>query len=247
MAIETLPEASLPVTRPFRVKFGFLTSTPIIAVVDFLWHGKRVSARGGLLLCLACAGVAAATVSDVQLNARGACLALASVLTGIAQKMLNEHLQQRGGLSSLQLMQLAFPPMTLIGLALVPAMDPPGVLDALSRVAADADALMSLGASALAAICINVSTTLVLGATSALSLVLLGQVKTCSVLLAGALLFDAVPTTRAATGSAMAVASIGVFAYLKVAGLERQRGERKVESAPLLRDGAPASITAYAA
>ncbi|MCC8970538.1 ABC transporter permease [Bradyrhizobium brasilense] len=32
MAIETLPESTLPVTRPFRVKFGFLTSTPIIAV-----------------------------------------------------------------------------------------------------------------------------------------------------------------------------------------------------------------------
>ncbi|MFQ3453677.1 MULTISPECIES: ABC transporter permease [Bradyrhizobium] len=32
MAIETLPESSIPVTRPFRVKFGFLTSTPIIAI-----------------------------------------------------------------------------------------------------------------------------------------------------------------------------------------------------------------------
>ena len=32
MAIETLPESSIPVTRPFRVKFGFLTATPIIAV-----------------------------------------------------------------------------------------------------------------------------------------------------------------------------------------------------------------------
>jgi peptide/nickel transport system permease protein len=32
MAIETLPESSIPVTRPFRVKFGFLASTPIIAV-----------------------------------------------------------------------------------------------------------------------------------------------------------------------------------------------------------------------
>lgn len=32
MAIDTLPESSLPVTRPFRVRFGFLTSTPIIAV-----------------------------------------------------------------------------------------------------------------------------------------------------------------------------------------------------------------------
>ncbi|MGF6307854.1 peptide/nickel transport system permease protein [Bradyrhizobium sp. i1.8.4] len=31
MAIETLPESSIPVTRPFRVKLGFLTSTPIIA------------------------------------------------------------------------------------------------------------------------------------------------------------------------------------------------------------------------
>ena len=32
MAIETLPEPSIPVTTPFRPKFGFLTSTPIIAV-----------------------------------------------------------------------------------------------------------------------------------------------------------------------------------------------------------------------
>ncbi|WP_338827745.1 ABC transporter permease [Bradyrhizobium sp. 27S5] len=32
MAIETLPESTIPVTRPFRVKLGFLTSTPIIAV-----------------------------------------------------------------------------------------------------------------------------------------------------------------------------------------------------------------------
>jgi peptide/nickel transport system permease protein len=32
MAIETLPEPSIPVTTPFRPAFGFLTSTPIIAV-----------------------------------------------------------------------------------------------------------------------------------------------------------------------------------------------------------------------
>jgi len=32
MAIDTIPESTLPVTRPFRMKFGFLTATPIIAV-----------------------------------------------------------------------------------------------------------------------------------------------------------------------------------------------------------------------
>src|SRR5262245_66630630 len=32
MAIETLPEPSIPITAPLRPRFGFLTATPIIAV-----------------------------------------------------------------------------------------------------------------------------------------------------------------------------------------------------------------------
>src|SRR6201986_1245006 len=31
MAIETLPEPSIPITTPLRPRFGFLTETPIIA------------------------------------------------------------------------------------------------------------------------------------------------------------------------------------------------------------------------
>ena len=36
MAIETLPEPTIPVTTPFRPKFGFLTATPIIATATVL-------------------------------------------------------------------------------------------------------------------------------------------------------------------------------------------------------------------
>ena len=36
MAIESLPEPSIPVTTPFRPRLGFLTSTPIIAVATVL-------------------------------------------------------------------------------------------------------------------------------------------------------------------------------------------------------------------
>lgn len=36
MAIETLPEPSISVTRPFKLRFGFLTSTPIIATATVL-------------------------------------------------------------------------------------------------------------------------------------------------------------------------------------------------------------------
>lgn len=34
MAIETLPEPSLPITTPLRPRFGFLASTPIIAIAS---------------------------------------------------------------------------------------------------------------------------------------------------------------------------------------------------------------------
>ena len=37
MAIETLPEPSIPVTTPFRPGLGFLTATPIIAAAT-IWH-----------------------------------------------------------------------------------------------------------------------------------------------------------------------------------------------------------------
>src|SRR5215475_1165353 len=32
MAIETLPEPSIPITAPLRPRFGFLTATPIVAI-----------------------------------------------------------------------------------------------------------------------------------------------------------------------------------------------------------------------
>lgn len=187
-------------------------TTPAVALVDYLWHGKRVTGCRAALLACACCGIALATVSDVQLNARGSSLALASISTGIVQKMINEHLQQRGGLSTLQLMYLAFPYMTLIGCGLIPILDPPG----LTSVAFTSDMLTQLGASAAAAVCINFSTTLVLGATSALSLVLLGQLKTCAVLVAGVLLFDAPPRRAAVLGASVAILSIGWYALLKV-------------------------------
>jgi len=78
-------------------------TTPIIACIDTVL-GKPMTTAQALALGFACCGIAFATVSDVQCNLRGSLLALASVLTGIVQKVLNEHMQQRSGFSTLQLM-----------------------------------------------------------------------------------------------------------------------------------------------
>jgi hypothetical protein len=213
-------------------------TTPVVVLIDFLWHGKRVSSGRASLLALACAGIALATVSDVQFNARGASLALASVGTGIVQKTLNEHLQQRGGLSTLQLMHLAFPWMSLLGVLLVPLMDAPGLLGTLQHQLTP-ELVASLSWSALAAVAINVSTTLVLGVTSALSLILLGQTKTCAVMLAGVLIFDAPPNGMATLGAALAVGCIGWYTTLKLCDRPSRDQGGEEERAPL----APAVAT----
>ena len=205
-------------------------TTPIIVLIDRVWHKKRVTAANAILLTLACFGIAVATVSDVQLNLRGSLLALASICAGIVQKVFNEHMQQRGGLSTLQLMHAAFPWMTIIGLLLVPVMDPPAVLSL--SVALSPELLTSLAWSSFAAVCINFSTTLVLGVTSALTLVLLGQLKSCGALLAGALLFDATPNAKATAGAATAVSCICLYTLLKLH--DQRHADTLAVSEPLL-------------
>ena len=204
-------------------------TTPAVVVVDRLWHGKGITLGRATILGLACCGIAGATVYDVQLNLRGSLLALASVATGLVQKTFNEHMQQRGGLSSLQLMHAAFPWMAIIGLGLVPLLDPPGVFS----VAPTPMLLLLLGCSCVAAVCINFSTTLVLGVTSALALVLLGQLKTCGTLLAGILVFDAPPNAKVAAGSATAIGCIAWYTFLKM-GDGRRSESVETSAQPLL-------------
>ncbi|KAL3928612.1 MAG: hypothetical protein SGPRY_002313, partial [Prymnesium sp.] len=123
-----LSNASLEANSVGFYQLMKVLTTPIVVFIDFVWHGKVISCGKAAVLALACLGIAVATVSDVQLTLRGSLIALASVMFGVAQKTLNEHMQQRGGLSTLQLMLEAFPPMTAIGILLVPLMDPPGLI-----------------------------------------------------------------------------------------------------------------------
>ena len=45
----TLPEPSIPITTPFRPKFGFLAATPIIAVATCM--RSRCRCRAGGMCC----------------------------------------------------------------------------------------------------------------------------------------------------------------------------------------------------
>ena len=115
-----LSNASLEANSVGFYQLMKVLTTPIVVFIDYVWHGKVVSSGKAIVLAIACVGIGIATVSDVQVTLRGTLIAGASVMFGVAQKTLNEHMQQRGGLSTLQLMLEAFPPMTAIGIAIVP-------------------------------------------------------------------------------------------------------------------------------
>ena len=194
-----------------------LMVTPSLVAFDFFAYGRRVTLLQGVALLLACIGVALASVSDVQLHAIGASVATAAVATAAAQKVLNSHVQQIGGLSSLQVMHNAFPAMALLSIAYVPLMD-----RRLHQLAAlqwcSIEALGWIAASALAAFGATWSATLIFGLISALAHVLLGQVKTCSVILTGAVLYDARPTARGVAGASLALSAITAYSLLEMRG-----------------------------
>ena len=97
--------------------------TPLICLLEFACYGKRVTGLRACALAGACCGVAMATVSDVQFSQLGAAAALASACMSAVLKVLQTHLLQRRGWSSLQLMHRTWLPQLLLLLLCVPATD----------------------------------------------------------------------------------------------------------------------------
>ena len=75
---------------------------------------------------------------------------------------------------------------------------------------------MAIGISSLCGMLANVSSTWVLGLTSPLAHILLGQLKTILILLGGYLFFDKEPTGRSLFGAVLALSSITLYAWSKI-------------------------------
>lgn len=189
--------------------------TPMICSLEFACYGKRVSGARALALAGACAGVALATVSDVQFNPLGAAAAMASAVMSAVLKVLQTHLLQRSGLSSLQLMHLTWLPQLVLLILCVPLTDG---LDGLLSYHLTPQRGLLIALSVLFSFLLNLSSLLALGATSAVAVVLLGQCKTLAIVLGGVVLFDATPNGQTLLGAVLAVASIGCYTYISTLG-----------------------------
>ncbi|KAJ8750968.1 hypothetical protein K2173_016149 [Erythroxylum novogranatense] len=195
--------------------------TPSIVLAEFVWFKKRVSFCKVISLTAVSFGVAVATVTDLQFSLFGACVALAWIIPSAVNKILWSTLQQRENWTALALMWKTTP-ITLFFLAtLVPFLDPPGVL---SYDWSFTNTMLIL-LSAFLGFLLQWSGALALGATSAVSHVVLGQFKTCIVLLGSYYLFSSNPGATSICGAFTAILGMSAYTYLNLRTSKVQSGK----------------------
>ncbi|KAE9587692.1 hypothetical protein Lal_00021910 [Lupinus albus] len=201
--------------------------TPSIVLAEFVLYRKKVSLQKVLALVMVSIGVAVATVTDLQFHFFGACVALAWIVPSAVNKILWSRLQQQENWTALSLMWKTTP-ITLVFLgAMLPSLDPPGVLlfDWNFRNT------LVIFSSAVLGFLLQLSGALALGATSAISHVVLGQFKTCILLLGNYYLFGSNPGKISIFGAFTAIAGTTVYTYLN---LKQQSNKVPPKQAPIL-------------
>lgn len=192
-----------------------ILTTPTVVLVNYLVYKELISWKQGGWLCGACIGVGLVTINDFSLTVSGAILALLSVYMTAAQKIMNRHVQQHCGVSSSDLMRACMPLMTIGSAMFAPIMDPPGGMTTL-LTKLSASQLGLIAVSGMAGLCASLSATMVYGKVGVLAHILLGQLKLCSVLLVGAMVYDAPTNLQSKVGATLGVLSIMSYTLLSV-------------------------------
>ncbi|KAF3331396.1 Triose-phosphate Transporter family [Carex littledalei] len=186
--------------------------TPTIVLAEFMIFNKKVSSKKAITLGVVCAGVAVATVTDLEFNLFGACVALAWVIPSAVNKILWSNLQQTANWTALALMWKTTPITVFFFMALMPLLDPPGVL----AFNWNLNSTSAIFISAIFGFLLQWSGALALGATSATSHVVLGQFKTIVIMLGGYILFKSDPGPVSLCGAFVALCGMSLYTYLNL-------------------------------
>ncbi|KAE8713721.1 RING/U-box domain-containing protein [Hibiscus syriacus] len=210
--------------------------TPTIVLAEFILFRKTVSFKKVLALAVVSAGVAVATLRDLEFNAFGACIAIAWILPSAINKILWSNLQQANW-TALALMWKTTPITIFFLVALIRVLNRGRCrvfgYFGFTVIAAVAVVLFKWNVNNVSAILVSAllgfllqwSGALALGATSATSHVVLGQFKTCVILLGGYLLLDSDPGLVSLSGTIVALAGMSVYTLLNLK--ESKEGSNK--------------------
>lgn len=195
---------------------------PAVLAIEALVYGRRASPAVGGAVALVCLGVGLATVTDPQI-ARGAAglgagfgsvaaTAMYQIWAGVKQKEL--------GLGSMQLLHQYLPLAGGMLGGLVVMLEPVGLLapgpDTILGFDYTPGGVAVIVVSAALGLLVNLSTFLVIGATSSLTYNVVGHVKTVLILTGGVVFFGDVMPAKKMAGIAVAMVGIVWYSHIKL-------------------------------
>ena len=196
--------------------------TPIVLAIEFVFYGKHFSAPVIASVVVVCIGVGLATVTDPEVasNPVGLLVGLGSILTTSLYLIWAGKRQSEYGLGSLQLLHQYVPKAAVLLAIVVLGAEPIGwtnpTEDTILGYNWTPIAAFIIVLSAVLSLMVNLSTFLMIGATSSLTFNVVGHVKTLIVLVIGATFFGDVMTTGRLTGIAIAMTGIVWYSSLKL-------------------------------
>ncbi|KAB1204306.1 hypothetical protein CJ030_MR8G004636 [Morella rubra] len=232
MALSTgLANVSLKYNSVGFYQMSKIAVTPSIVLAEFIWYKKKVSFSKVLALTVVSVGVAVATVTDLQFDLFGACIALAWIIPSAVNKILWSSLQQQENWAALALMWKTTPITLLFLVALIPLLDPPGALS----FDWNFNNTLAILISAVLGFLLQWSGALALGATSAITHVVLGQFKTCVLLLGNYYLFGSNQGITSIGGAFTAIAGMSFYTYLNLKQKSSKTSSRQASTLPISR------------
>jgi solute carrier family 35 protein E3 len=188
-------------------------TTPVIALLELLIYSKVLPGKLVASLTIICAGVAYSSMTDVELNLNGTLVALAGVLVTSFYQIWVGTEQKELEANALQLLYYQAPVSALMLVPIIPLLDD---VPALCAYELHSDVFGLILASCTVALFVNLSTFLVIGATSPISYNVLGHFKLSLVVVGGFLVFGYAIDPRNIVGMGIVLVGVVWYTHLKL-------------------------------
>jgi solute carrier family 35 protein E3 len=200
-----------------------------------MFMGSPLQASIAISLAVLCAGIGTATMGNVvSFSFLGTVFGCLAPIAGAANVLFIKHVQSEFDLLGNDLLKAIAPWVVASMVALIP------VTDDLSQLSSwmtteQVTGVMVVLLSCVLAWGLEWSYVVVVHATSAMTMQVLGHVKTVCIIATGYLLFNAPLTKRAAAGTCIALVAVGMYTWIKNQRAPNSTPDSKFEVPPLER------------
>mmetsp|Transcript_109735 Transcript_109735/g.186620 ORF Transcript_109735/g.186620 Transcript_109735/m.186620 type:complete len:344 (+) Transcript_109735:32-1063(+) len=212
-----------------------MLNIPFVFVGEWIFLNQPLKVSIAITLTVLCVGVGIATIGDISFSIAGTIFGCTSPVAAAANALLVKHVQSAYKLKGNELLKSITPWIVLTQIGLIFVTD--DITQLPHWLETETTGILVLALSCLLAWGLEWSYVSVVDCTSAMTMQVLGHVKTVWIIVTGYLLFASPLSTRTAYGMSLAMAAVGLYTYLKNASAATKVAEDNAgESAALTKN-----------